>query len=59
MAFLAFQTADIFYCYAIHFAGLKIIMKFFIDAIEFIAGRIGVIEVHLGFTVTVDAPAHA
>jgi hypothetical protein len=59
VTFLTFEAADILYSNTVHFTAIDIIMEFFVNAIEFVAGAVVVIEIHLGLAVTVHAPAHA
>ena len=60
MAFLTLCATNAFYCYAIHFIILKIIMEFLVDAVEFVTlTRFFVIKINFRFSVTVDTPAHA
>ena len=47
VTFLAFQTADIFYRYTIHFTGFEIVVEFFIDAVKTVAGAVIVVEGYL------------
>ena len=55
---LTFYTTDITYGYTIHLATFNVIMKFFINAIELVAGAIVCIKIYFGFAVTINAPAH-
>ena len=59
MTFLTFCSADLFYCYAVHFTVPDIFMELLVNAVEFIsiAGFL-VVEIHFAFPVAVDTPAH-
>ena len=60
MAFLALCTANLFNGYTIHFTGFDIVVKLFVDAVEFVTlTRFFVIKINFRFSVTVDTPAHA
>ena len=56
---LTFQTTDVFYRQAVHFAGFEIVVELLVYAIEFVSRAVAVVEGNLGLAVAVDAPAHA
>jgi hypothetical protein len=41
---LTFQTADIFHRQAVHFSCFEIVMELFVNAVEFVAGAVVVVE---------------
>ena len=54
VTFLALGTADLFYGYAVDLFVFQIFMKLLVDAVILVIGKLD-----LGFTVTIDTPAHA
>lgn len=56
---LTLQTANVLNGYTIHFFVLYVVVKLFVNAVEFVAGTVAVIKVYFCFSVTVYAPAHA
>ena len=59
MTFLTFQSPNIFHGHTIHFTCFDIVMKFFIDAIEFISISFTIIKLNVSSPVAIDAPSHA
>ena len=58
MTFLAFKAANVFDCHAVHFAGLYIVMEFFIDTIKLISMALIIIKLNFCFPMTINTPAH-
>ena len=59
VAFLALGTADILNGNTIHRTGSQILMKPFVNAVEFVAVAGGIGEIDLCRPMAVDAPTHA
>jgi hypothetical protein len=54
VTFLTLCAANLFHCYTIHLAVLYVVVKLLIHAVEPI-----VLKLNIGFSVTVNTPAHA
>jgi len=60
VTFLTLGSADLFHGNTVHLVILNIVVEFLVNAVKFITACIVlIIEINLGFAVTVDAPAHA
>ena len=60
MASLTFRTTYFLHSYGIHFTGFKIVVKFFVDAVEFVPFTGSFIEkIDFRFPMTVNTPSHA
>ena len=60
MAFLAFCTANLFNGYTIHFTGFDIVVKLFVNAVEFVAlPGCFIVKINFAFAVAIYAPPHA
>jgi hypothetical protein len=59
VTFLAFQTANIAYSYAVTLLLDDFLMVFLVDAVELVTLGFIVTEIHFSFTVAVYTPSHA
>jgi hypothetical protein len=60
VAFHTLGTTYVFNGNTIHFAGLDVVMKLLVNAVELVTGAVAaIVKVHLALTVTVHTPAHA